>query len=281
MKEQKQPLVSVVIPTKNSSQTIQACLESIKNQTYVPIQLIVVDNNSSDNTKEIVKQYTQLVFNKGPERSAQRNYGAKKSIGGFLVFIDSDMVLSEDVVADCVKEITETPSLKALVIPEESFGDGFWAQCKKLERSFYLGIDWIEAPRFFTKESFEKVKGFDELLCGPEDWDIYQRVSAQYGIKSIGRIESFIYHNEGKLSLYRTLQKKAYYMKKIIPYKNKEVNKKAFVKQGGIAARYFLFLSSPKKLLKNPLIGLGMLFMKTSEFLVAAVCLYLPKEKKI
>jgi glycosyltransferase involved in cell wall biosynthesis len=44
-----QPLVSVIVPTKNSSQFLEACLQSIKEQTYPHIELIVVDNNSTDN----------------------------------------------------------------------------------------------------------------------------------------------------------------------------------------------------------------------------------------
>lgn len=76
-----QPLVSVIVPTYNSEKFIGACLESIKNQMYTNIELIVVDNNSTDKTKEIAWRYTDKVFNKGPERSAQRNFGAKNSIG--------------------------------------------------------------------------------------------------------------------------------------------------------------------------------------------------------
>jgi probable beta-1,3-galactosyltransferase len=59
----KNPLVSVIIPTYNSSRTLEKCLKSIKNQTYKNIEIIVVDNNSIDNTKEIAKKYTGKVYN--------------------------------------------------------------------------------------------------------------------------------------------------------------------------------------------------------------------------
>ncbi|AEF97132.1 glycosyltransferase family 2 protein [Methanotorris igneus] len=55
-------LVSVIIPTYNSEKTIGICLESIKNQTYKNIEIIVVDKFSNDNTVEIAKKYTDKVF---------------------------------------------------------------------------------------------------------------------------------------------------------------------------------------------------------------------------
>ena len=63
------PLVSVVITTKNEEKNIDNCLESIKLQTYPQdrIEIIVVDNNSSDKTKEIARRYTNNVLNCGPE----------------------------------------------------------------------------------------------------------------------------------------------------------------------------------------------------------------------
>jgi glycosyltransferase involved in cell wall biosynthesis len=267
----KSPLVSVIIPTKNSAEFLENCLKSIKSQTYKNIEMIVVDNNSSDNTKEIALKYTKLVFNKGPERSAQRNFGASKSKGEYLLFIDSDMELSKTVVEDCIRQVESYPStslrtLGGIIIPEESVGEGFWAKCKALERSFYVGVDWIEAARFFDKRVFAEMKGYDEKQTGTEDFDLPQRIKEKYGDGSIGRINSFIYHNEGRLSLAYTLGKKFYYAKTAKIYATKKSNSEYFKKQSSILERYKLFFSNPKKLFKNSILGFGVLFMKTLEF---------------
>jgi glycosyltransferase involved in cell wall biosynthesis len=271
---QNKPLVSVIIPTKNSESTIGACLKSIRQQTYKNIEIIVVDNNSTDKTKEIARKYTKLVFNKGPERSAQRNFGALKSKGNFLLFIDSDMKLSNAVVVNCIRQVESYNVHKVLggiIIPEESFGEGFWAKCKALERSFYFGVDWIEAPRFFSKVIFNKFKGYDEKQTGTEDYDLPQRIKTELGQSSILRIKNLIYHNEGKLQLGYTLKKKYYYAKTAGAYISKKSNMNYFRKQSSIVERYKLFLSHPVKLFKNPIVGIGMLFMKTSELIVGGI----------
>ncbi len=270
----KSPLVSVIVTTRNEQRNIKNCLESIKNQIYSPIQVLVVDNNSRDKTKEIAKKYTKFVYNKGPERSAQRNYGAQKAKGEFVFFIDCDMMLAPEVVAQCVQTIKN--GFGGLVIPEESFGEGFWSQAKALERSFYLGNDTIEAARFFPKKVFEEVGGFDEGLTGPEDWDLSQRIAKKY---KMGRIQALILHNEGTLSLSRTIQKKYYYAKKFAPYIKKSANKKNSKEQFSILGRYQVFFSQPKKLLKNPVLSCGMLFMKTSEFIAGGLGYLVSQER--
>jgi len=272
------PLVSIIVPTRNSAKFLEACLKSIKNQTYRNTELIVVDNNSADSTKKIAKKYTDKVFNQGPERSAQRNFGVNRSSGDYVLIIDSDMILSPKVISGCVKKIQKGDNAIGVIIPEESFGKGFWANCKKLEKSFYIGVDFMEAARFFDKSAFQKVGGFDEKMVSGEDWDLSQRIEKEGKIK---RINDFIYHNEGKINLLKTIKKKFYYAGEFKNYAGKNKNGKQFKKQTGILGRYKLFLSRPRKLFKNPLLGLGMLFMKTCEFAFGGAGYLLGKSKKI
>lgn len=269
--------MSVIVPTRNSSETLEACIESIARQSYEDIELVVIDNNSTDNTKAIAKQYTKHVLNKGPERSAQRNYGAKKASGDYVLFIDSDMELTPNVVSSCVTYANKNRGSRAIIIPEESFGEGFWAQCKKLERSFYVGIDAIEAARFFEKELYLKLGGYDEDMVSGEDWDLSKRVAK---MTRTGRINEFILHNEGRLRLIKSLKKKYYYAGLSRTYMQRQNVQSKLIDSVGPIQRYKLFLSQPGKLFKNPLYGLGVLFMKTSEFAAGFVGLYVGKDSK-
>src|SRR5690242_11687415 len=109
--------VSIIITTKNEENVIENLLKTVKAQTYKDIEVIVVDNNSKDSTKEIAKKFTKLVFDKGPERSAQRNFGAGKATGTYLLFLDADMELEEDVVKQCV-EVIAKEKVGGVIIPE-------------------------------------------------------------------------------------------------------------------------------------------------------------------
>lgn len=259
----KSPLVSVIVPTKNSGQFLHACLQSIEAQNYPNIEIIVVDNFSSDDTQSIAKRHSTKFYTKGPERSAQRNYGVSKASGEFVAIIDSDMELNHTVISECVRVMRQAQT-SGVIIPEESFGEGFWAQCKRLERSFYIGVDWMEAARFFKRTDYLKLGGYNEALVSGEDWDLSNRMR---NLGSLQRIQAVIRHNEGKISLTKTLKKKSYYASKIGQYveaNNDTTSTGSEVRN--VFRRFGLYFSHPIKLFKNPIIGVGMLAMKVLEF---------------
>jgi len=271
----KTSLVSVIITTRNEEKNINACLSSLLDQTYKNIEIIVIDNHSTDKTIIIAKKYTHYIYSKGPERSVQRNFGVLKAKGEYLLFLDADMILTPTVVEDCVQKIQD-PRLKneklvALVIPEQSVGIGFWAQCKALERSFYIGVPWMEAARFYRRDAFATLQGFDEHLTGPEDFDLSARAEDVFGTESIGRITSCIKHNENKIHLFSLLQKKFYYGKQMKRYEKKQGKKGYFDKQANILFRYGLFFAHPKKLFHNFVVGVGMIALKTMEMIALAM----------
>ncbi len=257
------PLVSIIITTKNEQANIEALLKSIKIQSYKNFEIIVVDNNSTDKTKLIAKKYTKKVFNFGPERSAQRNFGVDKSEGIYVLILDADMVLDRKVLEDCVKQLEINSKAKALVIPEKSFGTSFWATVKGFEKSFYLGDSTIEAARFFDHKVFNQFKGYDLKITGPEDYELPYRISKKY---SIDRIPSFIMHNEGNLSLWRTMKKKYYYASKASSYLKK--HPEMLFKQGNLLFRPAFFKKWPL-LLAHPFLSLSLFFMRAMEMSAA------------
>lgn len=265
-RETENCLVTVIVTTRNNEATIANCLNSVRQQRYRDVEVIVVDNSSSDRTREIAERLADIVLERGPERSAQRNCGVDASRGSCILILDSDMEISPGVVSSCVQALLTDDQVRAVVVPEESFGKGFWARCKALERSYYLGLDWMEAARFFDKETLLEVGGYDEENTGTEDYDLPARIGARYGQPSIARIEDLIYHNEGYLRFFDLLRKKYYYGKGLEIYRSREDNDSNFMAQVNLVKRFAIFFRSPRKLLDHPLVGTGMLFMKPCEF---------------
>ena len=261
MNTKNEPLVSVVITTKNEEKNIENCLESIKNQTFKNIELILVDNFSEDRTAQLAEKYAADVYFKGNERSAQRNYGAKVAKGEYLIYLDADMMLSPTLIEECVKKCQQD-KIDALYVPERIVGDGFWIKVRDFERSFYTGTV-IDAVRFIQRDVFLRVKGFDETLVGPEDWDFDRK------IREIGRTgiaDMPLYHNEGRFNMKRYLKKKGYYTDGIQKYVKKWGSEDSeTVKQVGFRYRLidvFVENGKWKNLIKHPLLTVAMYFLR-------------------
>ncbi len=256
------PKVTVVISTKNEATNIRSCLESIKAQTYQDFEIVVVDNNSSDTTKKIALEFTPHVYNVGPERSAQRNYGIRSGSGEFALYLDADMSLATDVLAKCVAMMDQDRRLVGLYIPEKVIGHGFWIKVRRFERSFYDGTV-IDAVRFVRRRDFDAIGGFDESLTGTEDWDIDIRMR-DHGPVAVAPCE--LYHNEGHFHLPTYLKKKSYYAKSFEAYVGKwGPEHQTIRKQLGLSYRYVtVYVENGKvwRLLGHPILAGAMYFLR-------------------
>ncbi|MDP3982646.1 MAG: glycosyltransferase [bacterium] len=275
----KKPLVSVIIPAWNSAAFIVACLQSLKKQTYKNMEIIVVDNNSSDDTVKLAKDYTDKVYRRGPERSAQVNYGARMAKGKYLYRVDSDFVLEPAVIAQCV-QMCEKENFDGIAVHNTSAeGLGFWADVRKYERNTYIDDNLIVAVRFFTKESWKKINGFDEALYGPEDYDFHNRfVSAGF---KWGRIEAIERHLGEPKSIRDIWSKHYFYGKHMVAYfrKHPKLATQQFNPVRGSYLRHFEIL------LTHPVIFVGLVVMTVVKFTAGGLgfvagLIYLTKNEK-
>jgi len=260
------PLVSVIIPTYNSEKTIGMCLESIKNQTYKNIEIIVVDNFSRDRTVEICKEYDAKVIQIKSERTQAKNVGLKDASGRYVLFIDSDMELTPKVIEECVTIIESDPKIGGIIIPERSVGNSYWVKVRDFERSFYTGTE-IESARFFRKDLALQVGGFDEDVVFFEESTLPQKIEKLgYDVKT--RISSYILHHEENFSLLKWLKKKYYYGKTARAYKAKY--KHYGSKQISLLYRFELFFKR-KKFWNKPYLAVGVIILKGLEYLAAGI----------
>lgn len=254
------PLVSVIIPSYNSAQTIGITLQSIKDQTYKNIEIIVVDKGSSDGTREIARQFTKQIFIHGPERAAQVNYGAEGAKGKYLYRVDSDFIVEPAVIEECVKAC-ETQHLDGIAVHNTSAeGLGFWADVRKFERNTYRDDALIVAVRFFSKKSWQGIGGFDDHLYGPEDYDFHNRfVDAGF---RWGRIRSIERHLGEPHTLLDIWRKHFFYGEQMVGY---------FRKHPGTAIMQFnpvrgSFLRHMGDFFDHPVIFVGLIVMQVVKF---------------
>jgi glycosyltransferase involved in cell wall biosynthesis len=184
--------------------------------------VIVVDNYSTDRTVEIAKRYGARVYLRGPERSAQKNFGALKAKGEYVYFIDSDFVLHPKVVEECINLVKQ--GYDAVIVLNVSYPKpSLVARARFYERLSYYGSGIYEAARFIRRDLFLRVGGFDEKLYANEDYDLHQRL-VKAGAKIARTRHSFEIHIGEPRSFREFIAKSLYYGANIKHYVKKNPN---------------------------------------------------------
>ena len=198
----EKPRVSIIIPTNNSGETIEECLRSIQRQDYPQYEIIVVDNFSNDSTLERAKHLGAKAIRQKCNPAQARNIGIDNSAGKYVLFLDSDQVLSPTIVKECV-EICKNEKIGMVVIPEVFIGKGFWSSCSAAWKNCFEDVARLYAdrrdiihnePRFFVKEKITDVGMLDNSLLWGEDYDLYRKLKKSNVREA--ECKSKIYHYE-------------------------------------------------------------------------------------
>ncbi len=253
------PLVTVVVPTRNVARTLRACLESVRAQDHPALELVVVDNASTDGTFEIAQELADVAVRGGPERSAQRNRGVELAGGEWILWVDSDMVLQPSVTRLAVAAAERTGAV-AVAIPEVTVGPGFWTAVRALERSCYQDDPGLHNPRLVRRELLAGMGGFDSAMAGPEDTDLRIRLRADRALVSVAE-DALIEHDEGRLTLRSVLAKRVYYGRSLPAFAAK--NPGALRAQGTGTAR--ALFRHRRRLLRRPGYATAMVAMRVLE----------------
>jgi glycosyltransferase involved in cell wall biosynthesis len=186
------------------------------------LEIIVVDNYSHDRTVKVAWEYGAKVYLKGPERGAQVNFGVSKAKGKYVYRVDSDFVLEPNVVSEAV-QTCEKNGYDGIAVHNTSDPNiSFWAKVRKMERDSYRDDNVNVAARFWKREVFETVGGFDVELVAGDDYDLQNRLLRN--ACKIGRISSQETHIGEPRSMAEIFRKHYYYGQKIAIFirKNQE-----------------------------------------------------------
>lgn len=177
--------VSVVIPARNEEKFIQKTLESLKNTTAWPFEIIVVVNGSNDNTLEIAQRFAEKVFNfeKALGPGGARNEGAKVAKGDIYVFLDADTEVSKNAISEVIKNSNGNSVGSCSANISESKTD------KKLRAKIFFAFkNFIHKTKvykgsialiFCSNEIFWKINGFNKNMWVGELHDFLKRAASE------------------------------------------------------------------------------------------------------
>ena len=130
----------------------------------------------TDCTLNIAKQFTHNTYNESLDRAGQLNLGVGKSEGKYVMYLHADMMISEDVLKECINK-REKEGYVALYVPKRIVGSGFWTKVRDFERSFH-NATCVDTAGFVSRDEFLEIGGYDESLdLRPDDWDFDRRVT--------------------------------------------------------------------------------------------------------
>lgn len=187
------PLVSVVIPNYNYGNSIGLCIDAALQQTYSPLEVVVVDDHSTDDSLSVARRrdVTVLQTPRNSGVAVARNTGAAAASGEILFFVDSDVALRPDAVEKAVDELLAHPEYGAvcgIYEDEPLIRDSVIEECRVLQ-AYCWRMESLGTVSFLfssltaiPRRVFDEIGPFNPRLRQTEEVDYGQRMSARYQI---------------------------------------------------------------------------------------------------
>ena len=187
----RNPIVSIVTPNFNKGQFVEECIRSVMGQEMRNWELLFVDDFSTDGSDELAKNLSaideRIIFrqNQGKKgASSCRNQGLALAKGEYVIFLDSDDLLTPDCLERRVKEMLANPDLDYAVYPmglfHKEIGDSnvicnVLTDQSPLHRFLNRDIVWLISGPIWKRSTLEELGGFDDDLHSQQDYDLHVR----------------------------------------------------------------------------------------------------------
>jgi len=201
------PLITVIITCYNIKDYVQSAIHSVLVQSYPPIEIIVVDDGSSDGTESALETYVsdgRIIYirkeNGGP--SSARNCGIRHATGDLIALLDGDDLWEPEKLESQVAAFNDNGTVGMVFCDFSTFDDhgnvacqknaSLYGHCKPVEFDYLLSRNNFIYPStvMIHRQIIETIGYFDESLRGPEDYDMWLRISRQF--KVIGMVNSLV-----------------------------------------------------------------------------------------
>jgi glycosyltransferase involved in cell wall biosynthesis len=193
MLHQSSPLVSVVIPCYNQGHFLSDAIESVLNQTHRPLDIVVIDDGSTDGTSDVAARYPEVrcLRQQNMGLSEARNRGIKESLGSYLIFLDADDRLLPHAVETGLNALKTHPECAFVYGESKSIASDGTPVANtprpRIDNEHYMELlrdNYIYNPAMvvYRREIFHCVAGFDRSVNPAADYDLYLRISRKYRI---------------------------------------------------------------------------------------------------
>ena len=211
------PLISIVIPTFNRENLIIDALETCVLQLYRPLEIVVVDDGSTDQTIEFVEDWNKgsshkdvilkIIKQENKGGNVARNNGIRNATGEFIAFLDSDdlwnstklkkqynLIRQSDEIGGvyCGLRQVEVESGKVISDHKRDYAEGFI-----LSQLLVKDVTAPTSAYLIRKKIFDEVGYFDKNLQARQDWDMWIRLAEKYEIRAVHENLMDLRHHKG------------------------------------------------------------------------------------
>ena len=198
-------MISIIVPVYNVEEYLEECLESIRKQTYQDIEVILVNDGSTDGSQAICEYFCQtdkrfrLINQKNQGQSVARNHGVKESLGEYIMFVDSDDVVSIGLLEQLMKymsdgidivECDRTEAIQSLNEEKKEIDVKEFDSNEALYQCFNHGVSWSPVAKLYRREIVEKVPFLENLIYE----DFYTGIVSLKYIHKIRKIDYIGYY---------------------------------------------------------------------------------------
>ncbi len=203
------PFFSIIIPTYNRADFISKTLQSVIDQSYENFEVVVVDDGSTDNTEQLMRDWTgekvRYLKKINEERAAARNFGVAHARGDYVTFLDSDDLFYTDCLQNAHESILKFKSPPFLHLGYEVTDHDLKPKnnidfLKSDDIGAFVKGNPLSCIGVFLREDIARRFRFNEDrdLSGSEDWELWIRIAANVGIKTDNRISAALVNHSSR-----------------------------------------------------------------------------------
>lgn len=199
------PLVSIYIVNHNYGRYLKQCIESVLNQTYLNFELLIIDNESEDNSRDVLLDYmnsskVRVLFQKNIGLNRTNNVAINNTNGDYIMRIDADDFLHKNAIEIMINIFIKNDEI-GLVFPDYYLVNSEGEEISLFHRHDFNEVNLLNQPAhgactMIRRHCLEALDGYDESYHCQDGWDLWVRFIQKFGVSNVS-LPLFFYRQHG------------------------------------------------------------------------------------